>query len=124
MFTQLDRPRKTESGAGISKALFASRERIRRYLACILVGVPVWTVIGILVTFAPEFAAELGVKGTVTAGSAIAFCYAGTSVGGVVAGGLSQYWMSRKRALFSFLAITAVLVPVYLSCTGVSAEVL
>jgi len=120
MFTQLDR-RKRDVRQGDLTLLFGSRERIKRYLACIFVGVPVWTVIGVLITFAPEFAAEMGVKGTVTAGSAIAFCYGGTSVGGVVAGGLSQYWMSRKRALFVFLAITAALVPVYLSCTGVSA---
>ena len=120
MFTQLNR-RKTEVRRGDLRLLFASRERIRRYLACIAIGVPIWTVIGVLVTFAPEFAAELGVRGTITAGSAIAFCYAGTSIGGVVAGGLSQLWMSRKRALFLFMVITAALVPIYLNCTGVSA---
>ena len=109
---------------GDLRLLFSSGERVRRYLACILVGVPVWFVIGILVTFAPEFAAELGVVGPVTAAKSIAYCYAGTSIGGVAAGALSQVWMSRKRALFVFLTITAVLVPVFLSSAGVSAQVL
>ena len=35
--------------------LFATRERAARYLACILIGVPIWYVVGILVTFSPEF---------------------------------------------------------------------
>jgi MFS family permease len=119
MFRAMDR-NKSEVKRGDLRLLFASRERIKRYLACILIGVPTWVIIGVFVTFAPEFAAELGVKGPITAGSAIAFCYAGTSVGGMVAGALSQIWMSRKRALLVFMGFSVMMAPVYLNCVGVS----
>ena len=35
-------------------ALFAKPARTRRYLSAVLVGLPIWYVIGILITFAPE----------------------------------------------------------------------
>jgi MFS transporter, putative metabolite:H+ symporter len=45
--------------------LFTSLERFGRYLRCILIGLPTWCVVGILVTFSPEFAVRLGVTGRV-----------------------------------------------------------
>ncbi len=45
---------KTEVGRGRFHKLFLSGERAKRYLCCILIGVPVWFCIGVLVTFAPE----------------------------------------------------------------------
>ena len=38
-------------------ALFANPARTRRYLSVVLVGLPIWYVIGILITFAPELGA-------------------------------------------------------------------
>jgi hypothetical protein len=40
-------------------ALFTNAKRFRKYLCCILIGLPTWFVIGILVTFSPEFAKAL-----------------------------------------------------------------
>ncbi|MFN8689182.1 MAG: MFS transporter, partial [Cyclobacteriaceae bacterium] len=37
--------------------LFRSRERLIKFIGCILIGLPIWYVIGILITFSPEFAA-------------------------------------------------------------------
>ena len=40
--------------------IFKSLPNILRYLCCILIGIPLWFVIGILVTFSPEFGKALG----------------------------------------------------------------
>jgi putative MFS transporter len=109
---------------GDLRLLFSTRERAVRYLSCILTGVPVWFVIGILVTFSPEFAKELGVTGAVSAGTAIMFCYAGASLGDFMSGALSQFFGSRKKVLFSFQVLTAVLVPVFLNARGVTPELI
>ncbi|MFN7486605.1 MAG: MFS transporter, partial [Cyclobacteriaceae bacterium] len=45
--------------------LFRSRERLIKFIGCILIGLPIWYVIGILITFSPEFAAALAIQGTV-----------------------------------------------------------
>lgn len=94
--------------------LVNDRDRLFRYLACIAIGMPTWYVVGILVTFSPEFARTLGVVGTVKAGTAVAFCYAGLVLGDVSSGVLSQALRSRRGAVAAFLALDAVVVLAYL----------
>lgn len=94
-------------------ALFTSFDRFKRYLQCILIGLPTWFVIGILVTFSPELAAAIGVPGEVVAGRAVMMAYAGLVVGDVISGVLSQYWQSRKRVVFVFLVATVLAIGTY-----------
>jgi putative MFS transporter len=35
-------------------------KRFKKYLYCILIGAPLWYVVGVLVTLSPEFGRELG----------------------------------------------------------------
>ena len=44
-------------------------DRIKRYLAVILVGIPIWYVIGVLFTFSKEIGADLGLGNLTTRGS-------------------------------------------------------
>jgi MFS family permease len=88
-------------------ALFTSRERFSRYLHSILIGVPTWFVVGILITFSPEFAKALGVTGPVSAGNAVMFCYLGLVFGDFASGMLSQLLQSRRKVVLLFLLLTA-----------------
>lgn len=58
-----------------------------------------------LITFAPEFAAALGVAGPVTAGRAVLVYYAATTLGDLTSGLLSQRLRSRRRAVALFYAL-------------------
>lgn len=87
-------------------ALFADRARAVRYLAVILVAVPIWYVVGILVTFSPEFARALGADYAPSAGRAILWLYSGLVAGDLASGLLSQYLRSRRVAIASFLGLT------------------
>ncbi len=102
--------------------LFKDWDRFYRYMRCILIGVPIWFTIGILITFSPEFAVALQVQGEVTAGKAVMFSYLGLSIGDFVSGLLSQILKSRKRVLYLFLALTFILVIVFLFTTGLSVD--
>lgn len=101
--------------------LFTNLNRFVRYLSCIAIGVPIWYMIGILVTFSPEFAIELGIE-NVQAGSAVMYFYLGTSFGDFMSGYLSQVFKSRKKILFAYLIFTVAMIPVYLFTHGISAS--
>jgi MFS family permease len=101
-------------------SLFTSWSRLGRYLRCILIGLPTWYVVGILITFSPEFAPVLGVAGKVNAGTAVAFCYTGITLGSVLSGFLSQAWRTRKKVVAWFVAGALAGVAVYLTARGLT----
>lgn len=86
--------------------LFTNGDRLKRYILAILIGLPTWFVIGILVTFSKEFAEHFGIKEKVDSGKAIMFAYAAISLGDIIVGFVSQWFRSRKKALFLFYGIT------------------
>lgn len=93
--------------------LFSSRRRAMRYLAVILVGVPIWYAVGILVTFSPEIGAALGMKPAPEAARSVMFCYIGLALGDFGSGALSQVMRSRRRILFAFLVLTSASIVAY-----------
>lgn len=99
---------------GDLRMLFYPFDRFKRYLACVLIGIPIWFVVGILMTFSPELAKVLDVQGDIHAGLAIGYGYAGLSLGDIISGFYSQWMKSRKKGVASFLVLTAFLVVVYL----------
>ncbi|QIL76740.1 MFS transporter [Hymenobacter sp. HDW8] len=111
MFEQAKR---SEAVRGRFLDLFTNGPRLAKYIKCLLIGVPLWFVVGILITLAPEFGRELGVQGEVTAGLAVFWCYFGLVFGDFASGGLSQIWRSRNRALQVFLVFCGLMVAAYL----------
>lgn len=93
--------------------LINNRKRFVKYLSCILIGVPLWFVVGILITLSPEFAKVLGVNGAVNAGAAVAWCYGGLVVGDIASGLLSQLLKSRIKVVYLFLGIAAIAVTAF-----------
>ena len=55
--------------------LFTNLEGFGGYLDCILIGIQLWLVIAILVTFSPEICRKLGATGPVSAGDGIFWAY-------------------------------------------------
>lgn len=94
--------------------LLTNGERLRRYLLAIIMGVPLWFVVGILITFSPEFGLQAGLTEPIIAGKAVMFAFAGQSVGDIVSGLLSQRLQSRKRAIRVFILLSFAMMVVYL----------
>ncbi len=103
--------------------LFTNRRRFLRYVAIILVGVPVWYVIGILFIFAKELGGALGLAPEPSPATSLFFCYAGCSVGGVISGVVCQRLASRKQTLGIFLLASAVMSALYFAIGGQSRTV-
>ncbi len=87
--------------------LFNKGERFRRYVVSVLIGLPTWFVIGVLVAFSSEFGKWFGIKEAIDPGKAIMYAYAAISVGDILIGFVSQWFRSRKKALYLFFGITA-----------------
>ncbi len=111
MFKAMDE--KTGVGRGRMLALFTDRKRFFRYLNSILIGVPIWFVVGILITFSPEFARSFGTTGPVSAGNAVMFCYLGLIFGDMSSGLLSQLLKSRKKVVLLYMILTIIAVAFY-----------
>ena len=85
---------------------FTNGRRFRKYILAILIGLPTWYVIGILVNLSNRFAeAFYGANGVIS-GKAIMFAYVGIAIGDILIGLISQYFKSRKKALYLFYALT------------------
>jgi hypothetical protein len=101
-------------------SLFTSKDRFLRALRCTLIAVPLWFAVGILMFYAPEFGRALGYTGPITAGDAIAWCYAGLVVGDLGSGFLSQWLASRRKVLLLCLVGTLAGVLFHLNMRGLS----
>jgi MFS family permease len=119
MFQQL-RAGQTHVSRGNFLMLFTSAARFMKYLRCILIGIPLWCVIGVLITFSPEISKALDIQGEIKPAQAIAFAYLGITFGGYVSGHFSQLLGSRRKVLLAFILFTALMVTAYFLCSGVS----
>ena len=98
--------------------LFTQKDRLLRYIKGVAIGLPVWYVIGILITFSDKFGREFGIQGIIDPGKAIMYQYVAIGIGDMTAGLLSNYLKSRKKALYIFIAILSVFVVLYFLQAG------
>jgi MFS family permease len=95
-------------------SLILNPSRALRYFSVIAIAVPVWYVVGILITFAPEMAKALGMQGALPdPGTSIMFTYAGITLGDLGSGLLSQFLRSRKKAIAIFMGMTVFFTAMY-----------
>ena len=81
---------------------FNNADRFKKYMLAILIGLPTWYVIGILVNLSNRFATALYNQSSLDSGRAIMFAYVGIAIGDILIGLISQYFKSRKKALYLF----------------------
>lgn len=116
-----DDVKKSNVSKGNFFILLRQGKRFRRYLASILIGLPVWYSIGVLIKFSEKFAATNHVQGeTVNIGFAIMYAYIGLSFGDLLSGLLSQLFKSRKKIVFLYLFFTAVVTLLFLFLQNMS----
>lgn len=105
--------------------IFKTKERTMRYLACVMIGLPVWFVVGILIKFSSLDFHSLIRPGEVAhqneiRGIAVIFCYMGLSVGDLVSGLMSQWMRSRRKVILIYLISCAGFSFVFLELEGIS----
>ena len=90
--------------------LFNNRDRLKRYVLSILIGLPTWFVIGVLVSFSSEFGKWMNIKEKIDPGRAIMYAYSAIAIGDIFIRFVSQWLRSRKKALYLFYVITGIFI--------------
>jgi MFS family permease len=99
---------------GDVRMLFNNKTRLLKYVTSIVIGMPIWFVVGILITFSPEFGRAMGFDQPVDAGKAVLFAFAGQVAGNILSGSLSQYLQSRKKVILLFMLLSFGFVLIFL----------
>jgi len=81
---------------------FQDAKRFKKYILAILIGLPTWFVIGVLVNLSNQFAKDFYGENKIESGRAIMYAYAAIAIGDILVGLISQYFKSRKKALYLF----------------------
>jgi len=103
--------------------LFTDRKRFMKYLYCILLGVPVWYVIGILVNYSGDFASKaLHITGTIVSSKAVMYHYIGASIGSLIWSLAGQWFQSRKKSLWLAMTVLVIFTTLFFSSFGFSPE--
>ncbi len=89
-------------------AFFNNGKRFKKYILAILIGLPTWYVIGILVNYSDQFAKAFYGDNAIESGRAIMYAYAAIAIGDILVGFISQYFESRKKALYLFYLFTII----------------
>jgi len=92
---------------------FTNRQRFKKYMLAILIGLPTWYVIGILIAFSNNFASELGITEEVLPKKSTMLAYVSISAADLLVGFVSQWLRSRKKALYIFYIFTAIAIIFY-----------
>ncbi|MBX7052149.1 MAG: MFS transporter [Flavobacteriales bacterium] len=116
-----DEVKKSNVSKGNFFILLRQGKRLRRYIASILIGLPVWYSIGVLIKFSEKFAITNQVQGEpVNIGFAIMYAYIGLSFGDLLSGLLSQLFRSRKKIVYLYLFFTVVVTLLFLYLQNMS----
>jgi MFS family permease len=115
----VDKNKNSAVNRGNFSILF-TKGRGLRYLKCILIGIPVYYITGVMFTFAPELTKSMNIQGTVTAGNTLLWGTIGLTTGDFISGMLSQVLRSRNKAVMICLVSALVGCLIYLNLTGVT----
>ncbi len=100
--------------------LFKRSDLFFKYIACILIGLPIWFSIGVLINLSNRFGEALGLIEKVNVADSVMYAYLGLSAGDLVSGLLSQLLKSRKKVVFIYLILSFILMIIYLFNPNVS----
>ncbi len=105
---------KNEIKKGSFKLIFSSKTNRIKYVHCILIGIPIWFIIGLIIMNSKDdFGPWVGLK-NIENGTAVMYTYIGLSFGDLISGLLSQVLKSRKKVVFLYLCFTAILTLLFL----------
>ncbi|MBK9552869.1 MAG: MFS transporter [Saprospiraceae bacterium] len=85
--------------------IFRSLKSSWKYIACILIGLPIWYSIGVMINLSNRYGASFGMTDKINVGKSVMFCYIGLSVGDLLSGYLSQLLKSRKKVIGIYLIV-------------------
>ncbi|MEO0202603.1 MAG: MFS transporter [candidate division WOR-3 bacterium] len=112
--SMFERAKSVDVKRGDFISLFTNLNRFLRYFKILILGLPIWFVFSILITFSPEIAKALNLNLDIKASKSIMFAYFGISLGDAICGILSQKLKSRKKPIYIFFVFLIIAILLYL----------
>ncbi|MBC8047681.1 MAG: MFS transporter [Fimbriimonadaceae bacterium] len=103
--------------------LFTNKKLAGKYLLCILGGIPIWFILGMLIILSPELSKTIGVSKPVNAGAAILWVSVGMALGDFASGMLSQYFKNRKKIILAYIIFCICVMTTYLYVRNINISV-
>jgi putative MFS transporter len=97
--------------------ILTNKERFIRYFRAIIIGLPVWYVIGILIAFSDRFAAKFGIKDFDPA-AALMYQYVALAFGDMSAGFIANWLKSRKKTLYIYYTLLTITIAAFFIFEG------
>lgn len=101
--------------------ILRSKKTLLKYLAVTAVGVPIWYISGILVTFSPEYGSALQLSRAITAAETLRWQAIGLAIGSALTGIISELIKNRKKVVWGCFSLMIVLTAIILMRTGAEA---
>ncbi len=120
-----EKMKKTENvSRGSFSYLFKNKDRFLTYVYCIMLGIPVWYIIGILVNYSAEFAQKaLHIAGSVISQKAVMLHYIGAAIGSVLWSFAGQWLHSRKKSLWLAMSVIVICTAAFFASFGFSPSI-
>ncbi|MCI0697733.1 MFS transporter [candidate division KSB1 bacterium] len=99
----------TSHARGDVGLILRSPTALLKYLAVIAIGVPIWYISGIIVTFSPEFGQALSLTRAITAAETLRWQAIGLAIGSALSGIISELIKNRKRVVWGCFILMLVL---------------
>lgn len=94
--------------------LLLRSKTLLKYLAVIAIGVPIWYVSGLIVTFSPEFGTALNLTRAITAAETLRWQAIGLAIGSALCGLISEMIKNRKKVVWACFSLMFALIIVLL----------
>ena len=101
---------------------FRSKILLMKFLAVIAVGMPIWYVSGIVITFSPEVGSALNLSRVITAAETLKWQAIGLAIGSGLSGIVSELIKNRKKVVLFCFIMMAVLTVITLNMYNASAD--
>jgi MFS family permease len=101
---------------------FRSKILLMKFLAVIAVGMPIWYVSGIVITFSPEVGSALNLSRVITAAETLKWQAIGLAIGSGLCGIVSELIKNRKKVVLFCFIMMAVLTVITLNMYNASAD--
>ena len=98
---------------GDLRLLLFNKRNFIRYISIIIAGAPGWFITGILITFTPEISKDMGMTETPSVATVLMIMFTCFAFGDVLIGLWSQYLKSRKKAIYTFMGLSTLMIILY-----------
>jgi putative MFS transporter len=103
--------------------LFKSKTLLLKFLAVIAVGIPIWYVSGIIITFSPEVGSALNLTRAITAAETLKWQAIGLAIGSGLSGIVSEMIKNRKKVVWFCFILMLILTVLTLNMYNASADI-